>query len=288
MKLFNLRGRRQAGYCTISEPVSDLSPEVISAIKAHAPDVSNNSYDLSPFQYKAESDEITEPVTLTPTQSQSSTPIPPSRACGMPIIRNTMNEVFEKNDIRSTKLFRTPPRLSGSPQHLGTPPSSKDGHNVCRRNFKALMKDSAPIPEISQGKDQTDYRLPSISAKSFDLGTEAPTERMNLFIIEGISQTEKKIASNKEEVCQRYNNVDETAELDQSFDPEIISVHSDITEPTYGSSDTPCQKRWKRLHEGKLKLTELLGSDEKSQSIFDFLLDLLCQHPSHGKKRRRS
>jgi len=286
MKLFNLRGRRQTGYCTISEPVNDLSPEVISAIKVYAPDLSNKNDYHSPFQHKSESDESTEPATLTPTPSESSTPVPPSRACGTPL----RYEVGEKNDVKITKATKSPPRLKGSPCRIGTPPRPK--HGVGRRNLKASMKGTL-ASEISPTKDELNCKTAQISLKSVDLTTEAPTERMNLFMIDGISRTQHKRACNNEhELNQRFKEIYDTGELDKSFDPEIISVQSDITDPTFESLDaiSACRQRWKRLQQGKLRFKELLGSEEKEPSLFEFLLEfLLCQHPtSYQVKRRRS
>jgi len=276
MKLFK-RGRRQAGYCTISEPVSDLAPEVISAIKqANTEYKATNNGKLihSTFQDNNEFDAITEPITLTPTPSESSSHIPPSRNCNVSIIHPStikLNKACDRDGVQSKRVARTPPTLKGI-------------HDVGKSSTKAPLQSSVRVTETLVAKGKSDCRTTSGTTKSFDVTTDAPTERTNLFILKGTSRIKK-------DSTEKFNPSDnvETDDLDETFDPEIISVHSDITEPTYQTFDATLsfEHKWKKLRQGRLKLTELLGSGEKSQvSIFDFVIDTLCHHPTTRNKRR--
>jgi len=277
MKLFLLRKRRQSGYCTIiAEPVSDLAPEVISAIKASSPEVrttDSRKKILSPFQDSKEFDEITESITLTPTPSESSSPIPPSSILG-PALRE-LDEVNNKINARSKVVARS---------HLHTKSAHKVGTPDLKTPITFSIHDIEREVERQKIRGLSDCRTTPDTTKSFDVtadqATDAPTERISLFNLERTSRTHK----NDEVGLNRISieNVGAKKDLNMSFDPDIQSVYSDITEPTYETLDAnkTCQHEWKKLQQGKLNLTKLLGSGEKSpESIFDFLIDTLCQHP---------
>mmetsp|Transcript_903 Transcript_903/g.974 ORF Transcript_903/g.974 Transcript_903/m.974 type:complete len:288 (-) Transcript_903:135-998(-) len=281
MKIF--KRKIKSGYCNISEPISDLDPARISAIKArHVQKTKNGKSNANNITM------ITDSITLTtapsaeskrmqqelnsPTLTSASTPTSSSsneQQLRVNSLERSKSEVKDEKDISKGKL---------SP--ASTIDIYKSTEEPAERNFDPKTPDT-----FFEGKNRKRISLQTSASL-------APTEHPIALIgkDERDKEADKKIElpvrTRIETEGTHYDHGSTTSDLDKTFAPQIVSVNSDITEPSYGGPSSRRKKRssWKDYRKLRRCFHETFHVSKHDEnkgplSVLDMIVDAICTHP---------
>ena len=318
MKIFKKRTQK-SGYSNMSsEPISDLDPKRISALKNIK---SKHHGDLDPKVISAIKNKWSSPpqeendnktVSLTPSPSLSKpTPkrsISESNSAGSPA-GFTASETITActppdNDLSNEKNNASPihKKLFASPSESKVKNSSKPSPSAPK-----LTPEKKRAKEVGSGEPKPPPKTPETffqgkNRKKFQIdinefASQVPVDPLNAFSgdqdhqIEEEEDQQLKHPSDRKAKQQIPVNLERSnstsSDLDKTFSPEIISVTSDITEPSYHrTSSRKTQKRswrkWKRIRED-FSDTCRQHDMRSTLSVLDTILDTLCSGPSNKK-----
>ncbi len=385
MRLFK-RKSAKAGYCNISEPVSDLDPKRISAIKAQAQHVdvsvesSNNNSPSAKSNGKggvgakssgnddtfitaetitldtfpsAESSrnkavvqkqpqqQVPEPPILSPNtvdarllmdgspdSSRPGTMFPVSSASAS--ASESAVEETSPSKVEPTALMpKTPDTFFGGRNRKrielkldSTSHNSHNSHSLAPTEHPIGPMGIAAIPTPTKGRTRTKSKATAVTGN----GGTTQKEDDNFNIIQsqavasgthGADEIRKQTQTQQpQEQSQSPKGIiigsddqSQTSDLDKSFSPQIVSVNSDITEPSYGlglSSKSRKKKQlnaasWKKFRRLRRYFNETFqtsatsannndtacggqlpkgnGGQKGQMSLLDMFIDAICSHP---------
>lgn len=222
MKWLKRRQSKKSGYCNISEPVSDLDPARMSAIKRRHSAASHDEagprkitiLDNSNIINNKANDEtmVTETVTLDTLPSGESSRIVNTSP-------STANQHFN-ND-----------------HHPKTPDTFFGGKNRKRVPVKSDSMSQAPT-EHHPVVEGTGFG--NTAAGSNVLDGDVSQNQDNIQLPTSAKKTLSYPQNPDRNHHQQRDSDDQSnsSDLDKSFSPQIVTVNSDITEPTYELKDS--------------------------------------------------
>jgi hypothetical protein len=269
MRLFK---RKTKGYCNISEPVSDLDPARISAIKAQHAKVEVTARE-DKITTSNDDTFITETVTLETSQSAESSKCKQEAAssASQPEASTGKDKSAESPQIKEqdASAWTTKPK-SNEQQFMADP----------------RVKLEAKTPEtFFEGKNRK---------RIMDHASQAPTEHQ----IGTVSMGEREIQFKEPlayvnpaaEPNRGDDNQSQSSDLDKTFAPQLVTVNSDITDPSFGhglSSKKRNQKSWKKLKKLRRYFHDSLSSkaceQKRPETFFDMFIDAICSYPGEKK-----
>ena len=85
------------------------------------------------------------------------------------------------------------------------------------------------------------------------------------------------------------DNQSQSSDLDKTFSPQIVSVNSDITDPSFGKglSKKRNQQSWKKLKKLRRYFHDSLSSkaceQKRPETFLDMFIDAICSYPEDKK-----
>jgi len=271
MRLFK-RNSSKSGYSNISEPVSDLDPARISAIKArHSKRQIQKEIENIP---RTNNDEtfLTEAVTLETSPSTES--------------NKSKHDAITSTDASPQSIRKKP--LVDSPTMMRTgigvqiPLHSANDQLMSSSDLKLESK----TPEtFFGGKNRK-----RVSNEETVSSSPAPTENPIVAVSIGgeIDECKQIRVSYDNHLNDDVDTQSQTSDLDKSFSPEIESVRSEITDPSYGETTRrKKQKSWKSFRKLRRYMHDSLGSKNNEQkdpvSFLDMIMDAICSYPANKR-----
>lgn len=312
MRLFK---RRSTGYCNISEPVSDLDPARISAIKAKAqlqaktettttPTSAATVTSASARQGQGEKETkpssqddtlITETVTLETSPSAESNKSKlyqqssASRSTSTTTDSRTMSKPLEKYLlVESPRTNHDSNVQTDTDTGLRASNSNfiihEDDQSMQRKTSKSKLAEAKTPETFFEGKN----RKRILDSAGSQAPTEHPIPSASLRAGEtGNKDKEGKVSFT---LADKQSSKDDSSELDKSFSPKIVSVNSDITDPSYGMSSSykrRSQQSWGKFRNLRKCLHGSLISNQTdtkdSTTFLEMIIDAMCSSPSHEK-----
>ena len=337
MKLFKKRSQK-SGYCNISEPISDLDPKRISAIKLkQVGELDPKVISAIKAQHtgsgkvpppKDDTDDAT--ITLTPSPSQSSKSAArifkgssgsssESHSAETPA-GNTASETIttctppDTDSSIKKQLFISPNGKKATKSMGAFLPFQQSPEKNDSRSSANFDNEFSPKPPIAPKTPDTFFQgrnRKRITKHTDEIATEAPTDHLNVFAladqgpdndntsdeIDNESKQSKQYPKDTIQVDVKHQlPINETqplekcesasSDLNKTFSPEIISVSSDITDPTFHNTRAPSRKnsrrpwrKWKKIREGFAE-TCRQHDLEAPLSVLDLIVDSLCSGQS--------
>lgn len=319
MKIFKKRTQK-SGYSTMtSEPISDLDPKRISALKNFK---SKHHGDLDPKvilaiksqNREAQDESDSKTVSLTPSPSLSKAvsklkdaSFSGSNSAGSPAGFTAAETITASSSDQNPTNGNNSPihkRLftSASDGSSGIPPPSPPKSTPEKKKRLKGGNDDEPKPPpktpdtFFMGKNRKHFKLdindfasqvaadPLNVLNSIDHDQNIEEEEDDMKI-KSKSPTGGKLQLPVNGAKNLEKSNSSSSDLDKTFSPEIISVNSDITEPTYSrtSSNRKNGKRswrkWRRIRED-FSDTCRQHDMRTPLSVLDSILDALCSGPS--------
>jgi len=343
MKFFKKRSQK-SGYSNISEPISDLDPRRISAIKSkHVSELDPKvisaikAQQIDAAKIQPEKDGTDATVSLTPSTSLSSKSVlklwiakdgspydmqsagtPAGFTASETVTTCSPNKAASPSSIQKQLFGPTPDadEVSISPT-APKKPSRKDEPLIETANEQYTAPAPPPITPKTpdtffQGKNRK-------SIVNGDLITDISTEHLNI-VVGSEDQDQNDVANDEfgakepqqegnakvqaHEAGLKHATKDErkslpvfdwrpnplekcnssSSDLDKTFSPEIISVNSDITEPSYNLHSSKRTNRnpkrsWNSIRDN-FQNTCRKHDLKAPLSFLDTILDSLCPGPS--------
>ena len=332
----------KSGYANISEPVSDLDPARISAIKArHSNAVVKSQSSVSvqntekhrstPSKSSNDGTFVTENITLD--TSPSAVALSSSGSSSKSSSDNNKKTLPDLQEASTTcraetlsKVHTAP--LPSSPEVVGSDEGEDvytaeegEGANFTTSDFMPPKtpdtffggKNRKRIPIKMDTTSQAPTEHPIATTTRGDKGSTIEEE---VVVQVPLAKTKTSRSTTRNRKKQKSNNnkgilnddQSESSDLDKSFSPQIVSVNSDITDPSYGLSNrrkksnsasggSSQQPSWKKLRKLRRYLQESMNSKtacsngsgtsdrEKKNplSFLDSVIDAVCTHPSGAK-----
>lgn len=347
MRFFR-RKSMKSGYANISEPVSDLDPARISAIKARHSNLVKSQSSISvqntaiekhrstPSKSSNDDTFVTENITLD--TSPSAVALSSSGSSSKSSSDNNKKPLPDLQENSTTCRAETVSEV-----HTAPLPSSSvvvgsdegedvntaeegDGADFTTSNFMSPKtpdtffggKNRKRIPIKMDTTSQAPTEHPIATTARGDKGGTMEEEVVVQVPVD-TTKTSRSTPRNKKNQHSNNNNSNnknkgildddqsESSDLDKTFSPQIISVNSDITDPSYGLSNrrkksssasggSNQQPSWKKLRKLRRYLQETMNSKttcstsgrsdrEKKNplSFLDSVIDAVCTHPSGTK-----
>lgn len=294
----------KSGYCNISEPISDLDPARMSVIKARhskktkqppktkvmALESDTTTASLKPDENIASSNDdtfITETVTLETSPSNRSNNSKPVALSSME--SRTYLSLSEKqpSSLSPEESRDAPNRAQDQDMDIPPPPMEDLLENSNRERGLELKKLKTP-ETFFRGKNSRKR----ISIR-MDATSQAPTEHpmAAVTIGEGVDKSREFRVPRTKDLTDKDETQSQTSDLDKSFSPQIVSVNSDITDPSYGMSSSrrkrqQQQQSWKKFRKLRRYLHTSLNTKgngnvqpKSPMSFLDMIMDALCSYP---------
>lgn len=322
MKKFFKKRSNKSGYSNITEPISDLDPKRRALIKSkHVSDLDPKV--ISAIKAKhAESSKSVQgnsdtTVSLTPSTSQSSKFLrkdsdmhsagtPETVTSGNTFKSSVRKELFgpssdstskdslsvtksksvaQSSNISTTQASTSRPIPVSSPK---TPDTFFQGKN--RKRITTYEDDTeSPVnffsssqadPQPQELKEQPGTKTPEVKSGKKDL----PVQQHHI-TVETTPGPENKEPALNDAVVQHIDRQDSSSsDLDKTFDPEIISINSDITDPTFTPNKSKSKRAgkprqsWQHLREN-LRDTCRQSDFKSPLSFLEMIMDSLCSGP---------
>lgn len=294
MKFFR-RKSRKSGYCNISEPVSDLDPARISEIKARHSKLQQKEKHRSMPSH--DDTFITENITLDTSPSAMASSL-----------GSTSKSTNEKKPLPKLQEASKSETVEVQTVPLRPVVTAPDAAEFTASGSASSPKQHAPkTPDTFFGGKNRKH-IPT----KMDSDSRAPTEHPIAMLM---SNTEREVdarAAHVPESTAKINipspgvevdNQSQSSELDKTFAPQIVSVNSDITDPSYGASGrkgSHQQPSWKKFKKLRRYLQETINSksgtcsssssskkrkqpQQNPLSFLDSVIDAICTYPPPSK-----
>ena len=276
MKLFR-RKSSKSGYCNISEPVSDLDPARISKLKAQHSILKKAGKEEEKNSTVGNDDTfITETITLDTSPSAESSKAANKR---QQVTSGSTVSVSSPQIVEKKVQIQTPETCKPETNRFQVVSSS----NTQEKSMLSPELMVAKTPDtFFQGKNRK-----RVSIK-LDSTSQAPTEHPIAVLSSGEKRGDFQVAQIPQTVSQKAQNDSrsQTSDLDKTFAPQIVSVNSDITDPSYGWSSRRKKKQqsWRKLKSVRRYLHETLNSNSEStkspMTFLEVIVDAICSYPA--------
>ena len=232
---------------------------------------------------------ITETVTLETSPSNGSNKSKPVALSSMES-RTTYLSLSEKQlSSLSSPEIQAPHQAQEQAQDI--PPPPMDDRMVSSSRRKELELEQLKTPDtFFRGKNRKRISI------RMDATSQAPTEHPMAAVTIGEGADKRKEfqfrVPRTKDLTEKSDNQSQSSDLDKSFAPQIVSVNSDITDPSYGMSSSrrkrQQQQSWKKFRKLRRHLHNSLNSkgngnenNKSPMSFLDMILDALCSYPGN-------
>jgi len=278
MRLFK-RKSSKSGYCNISEPVSDLDPARISVIKAQHSKLQATAAEAKSKITSSQTNDdtfVTETVTLDTSPSAESSK---SRQEAISSSARSTSSDADNDPIPISPDSNNNPLIRElSPQNSNTEsawaPTPKS--NVTSMAVSKPIIDAKITDSFFQGRNRK---------RVLNCASQAPSTKEDVAIKDMLIPTVD--ADQNQENPLDDDTQSQNSDVDKSFEPQIVSVNSDITDPSYGASSRKSsqQQTWKNFRKVRRYLHDSTNSKEKEgpSTILETIIDAICSYPGEKK-----
>ncbi len=306
----------KSGYCNISEPVSEIDPARMYEIKArHSKPKQSTSSPNADAKAKAKAkhrsltsndDILTQNITLDTSPSQMA-------SASTSTSSSEHKKVLPKPHLQDTSREET-----GTEVEPATAPTTAlaTGAEVPSSSPRQLKHGTSKMPRTPDtffgGKNKKRITM------KMETASQAPTEHPIVAVVDGVdkeegggeggvvmqvpvttfSTTKHTSSSFPKTKVNTGEDQSESSDLDKTFAPQLVSVNSDITDPSYGMSSSrrkksSQQQSWRKLKKLRRYLHETINSKstcnnssrQRTQnplSIIESIIDTVCTgtHPT--------